>query len=67
MKYFEHMVGGRSRTPGEAKIQAVSEFPLPMNKSQIRATITNEWILLKVYSELRGYLRTSNPDTKREN
>lgn len=46
------MVGGRTRTPAAAKIQNVLEFPLPMNKSQVRATTRDEWILFKVYSEL---------------
>jgi hypothetical protein len=36
VKYLGHMVGGGRRTPTEAKIQAVVEFPTPRNKTQIR-------------------------------
>jgi hypothetical protein len=36
VKYLGHMVGGGCRTPTEAKIQAVLDFPTPENKTQIR-------------------------------
>lgn len=36
-KYLGHIVGGGMRSPAEAKIKAVVDFPTPTNKTQIRA------------------------------
>ncbi|GBN93928.1 Retrovirus-related Pol polyprotein from transposon 17.6 [Araneus ventricosus] len=36
-KYLGHIVGGRVRSPAEAKIKAVMDFPTPTTKTQIRA------------------------------
>ncbi|GBL73352.1 Retrovirus-related Pol polyprotein from transposon 297 [Araneus ventricosus] len=36
-KYLGHIVGGGVRSPAEAKIKAVMEFPTPKTKTQIRA------------------------------
>ncbi|XP_055951586.1 uncharacterized protein LOC129987653 [Argiope bruennichi] len=36
-KYLGHMVGDGVRTPAEAKIKAVIDFPTPKTKTQIRA------------------------------
>ncbi|GBN44736.1 Retrovirus-related Pol polyprotein from transposon 17.6 [Araneus ventricosus] len=36
-KYLGHIVGGGVRTPAEAKIKAVLDFPTPSTKTQIRA------------------------------
>ncbi|GBN84416.1 Transposon Ty3-I Gag-Pol polyprotein [Araneus ventricosus] len=36
-KYFGHIVGGGVRSPAEAKIKAVMDFPTPATKTQIRA------------------------------
>ncbi|GBN00056.1 Transposon Ty3-G Gag-Pol polyprotein [Araneus ventricosus] len=36
-KYLGHIVGGGARSPAEAKLKAVMDFPTPTTKSQIRA------------------------------
>ncbi|GBM52765.1 Transposon Ty3-I Gag-Pol polyprotein [Araneus ventricosus] len=36
-KYLGHVVGSGVRTPAEAKIKAVLDFPTPTTKTQIRA------------------------------
>ncbi|GBN11979.1 Retrovirus-related Pol polyprotein from transposon 17.6 [Araneus ventricosus] len=36
VKYLGHKVGGGCRTPAEAKIQAVLDFPAPRSKTEIR-------------------------------
>ena len=35
VKYLGHVVGNGRRTPAQAKIQAVLDFPTPTNKTQI--------------------------------
>jgi len=37
VKYLGHIVGGGYRTPAEAKIQAVKDFPQPKTKTDVRA------------------------------
>lgn len=36
VKYLGHVVGGGVRTPAEAKIKAVLDFPIPTTKTEIR-------------------------------
>ncbi|GFV06821.1 retrovirus-related Pol polyprotein from transposon 17.6 [Trichonephila clavipes] len=37
VKYFGHLVDKGLRTPGELKVQVVKDFPIPTNKTQVRA------------------------------
>ncbi|GBM10548.1 hypothetical protein AVEN_46529-1 [Araneus ventricosus] len=44
-KYLGHVVGSGVRTPAEAKIKAVLDFPTPTSKTQIRAFLWISWVL----------------------
>ncbi|GFW17647.1 retrovirus-related Pol polyprotein from transposon 17.6 [Trichonephila clavipes] len=37
VKYLGHLVGQGLRTPGELKVQVIKDFPIPTNKTQVRA------------------------------
>ncbi|GFX16192.1 hypothetical protein TNCV_4704461 [Trichonephila clavipes] len=37
VKYLGHLVGQGLRTPGELKVQVIEDFPIPTNKTQVRA------------------------------
>ncbi|GFV79030.1 hypothetical protein TNCV_3687371 [Trichonephila clavipes] len=37
VKYLGHLVGQSLRTPGELKVQVIKNFPIPTNKTQVRA------------------------------
>ncbi|GFV27985.1 retrovirus-related Pol polyprotein from transposon 17.6 [Trichonephila clavipes] len=37
VKYLGHLVGQGLRTPGELKVQVIKNFPIPTNKTQVRA------------------------------
>lgn len=36
-KFFAHEVGSRKRSPTESKLEAIKDFPIPTNKTQLRA------------------------------
>ncbi|GFW22585.1 retrovirus-related Pol polyprotein from transposon 297 [Trichonephila clavipes] len=39
VKYLGHLVGQVLRTPGELKVQVIKDFPIPTNKTQVRAVL----------------------------
>ncbi|GFX45974.1 retrovirus-related Pol polyprotein from transposon 297 [Trichonephila clavipes] len=51
VKYLGHLVGQGLRTPGELKVQVIKEFPIPTNKTQVRA-----------FLGLSGYYRRYIPE-----
>ncbi|GFU59342.1 retrovirus-related Pol polyprotein from transposon 17.6 [Trichonephila clavipes] len=51
VKYLGHMVGQGLRTPGELKVQVIKDFPIPTNKTQVRA-----------FLGLSGYYRRYIPE-----
>ncbi|GFT05794.1 retrovirus-related Pol polyprotein from transposon 17.6 [Trichonephila clavipes] len=51
VKYLEHLVGQGLRTPGELKVQVIKDFPIPTNKTHVRA-----------FLGLSGYYRRYIPD-----
>ncbi|GFW58715.1 retrovirus-related Pol polyprotein from transposon 297 [Trichonephila clavipes] len=51
VKYLRHLVGQGLRTPGELKVQAIKDFPIPTNKTQVRA-----------FLGLSGYYRRYIPE-----
>lgn len=61
VKYLGHMVGGGCRTPAEAKVHAVLEFPVPRTKTQIRQFLG----LSGYYSRyIKGYATIVEPLTR---
>jgi hypothetical protein len=61
VKYLGHMVGGGKRTPTEAKIQAVVDFPTPKNKTQIRQFLGMSGYYARY---IRQYAITAEPLTR---
>ncbi|GFV21344.1 retrovirus-related Pol polyprotein from transposon 17.6 [Trichonephila clavipes] len=51
VKYLGHLVGQGLRTPGELKVQVIKDFPIPTNKTQVRA-----------FLGLSGYYRRYIPE-----
>ncbi|GFV08847.1 hypothetical protein TNCV_3820901 [Trichonephila clavipes] len=51
VKYLGHLVGQGLRTPGELKVQVIKYFPIPTNKTQVRA-----------FLGLSGYYRRYIPE-----
>ncbi|GFV97202.1 retrovirus-related Pol polyprotein from transposon 17.6 [Trichonephila clavipes] len=51
VKYLGHLVGQDLRTPGELKVQVSKDFPIPTNKTQVRA-----------FLGLSGYYRRYIPE-----
>jgi len=51
VKYLGHIVGQGQRKPAELKVQAIKDFPRPLNKTQIRS-----------FLGLAGYYRRYIPD-----
>ncbi|GFY77107.1 retrovirus-related Pol polyprotein from transposon 297 [Trichonephila inaurata madagascariensis] len=51
VKYLGHLVGQGLRTPGELKVQVIKDFPIPTNKTQVRA-----------FLGLAGYYRRYIPE-----
>ncbi|GFW95158.1 retrovirus-related Pol polyprotein from transposon 297 [Trichonephila clavipes] len=51
VKYFGHLVGQGLRTPGELKVLAIKDFPIPTNKTKVRA-----------FLGLSGYYRRYIPE-----
>ncbi|GFU79865.1 hypothetical protein TNCV_577451 [Trichonephila clavipes] len=51
VKYHGHLVGQGLRTPGELKVQVIKDFPIPTNKTQVRA-----------FLGLSGYYRRYIPE-----
>lgn len=61
VKYLGHMVGNGKRTPTEAKVQAIIDFPAPRNKTEIRRLLG----MCGYYSRyLKNYSRTVEPLTR---
>ncbi|GFU20057.1 retrovirus-related Pol polyprotein from transposon 17.6 [Trichonephila clavipes] len=51
VKYLGHLVGQGLRTPGDLKVQVIKDFPIPTNKTQVRA-----------FLGLSGYYRRYFPE-----
>ncbi|GFX80609.1 retrovirus-related Pol polyprotein from transposon 297 [Trichonephila clavipes] len=51
VKYLGHLIGQGLRTPGELKVQVIKDFPIPTNKTQVRA-----------FLGLSGYYRRYIPE-----
>ncbi|GFV53666.1 transposon Ty3-G Gag-Pol polyprotein [Trichonephila clavipes] len=51
VKHLGHLVGQGLRTPGELKVQVIKDFPIPTNKTQVRA-----------FLGLSGYYRRYIPE-----
>ncbi|GFY76177.1 retrovirus-related Pol polyprotein from transposon 17.6 [Trichonephila inaurata madagascariensis] len=51
VKYLGHLLGQGLRTPGELKVQVIKDFPIPTNKTQVRA-----------FLGLAGYYRRYIPE-----
>ncbi|GFS48004.1 retrovirus-related Pol polyprotein from transposon 17.6 [Trichonephila clavipes] len=51
VKYLGHLVGQGLRTPRELKVQVIKDFPIPTNKTQVRA-----------FLRLSGYYRRYIPE-----
>ncbi|GFU11046.1 hypothetical protein TNCV_2833881 [Trichonephila clavipes] len=51
VKYLGHLVGHGLRTPGELKVHVIKDFPIPTNKTQVRA-----------FLGLSGYYRRYIPE-----
>ncbi|GFX27125.1 retrovirus-related Pol polyprotein from transposon 297 [Trichonephila clavipes] len=51
VKYLGHLVGQGLRTPGEIKVQVIKDFPIPTNKTQVKA-----------FLGLSGYYRRYIPE-----
>ncbi|GFT73987.1 retrovirus-related Pol polyprotein from transposon 17.6 [Trichonephila clavipes] len=66
IKYLGHLVGQGLRTPGELKVQVIKErerdFPIPTNKTQVRAFLGSSGYYRKIYSRIFSVIAAALTD-----